>query len=259
MKKIATIFFIGILLIVNGCTQGSRFNSDKPERYNKTTNQIAAANMKLGIAYLQRGEYKKALDKLHRAKNADPDYLPTYNMLGVLYQQIGEKEKAEKHYLKALRLYASDPATLNNYGQFLCQEKRYDEASKVFSKAANDPLYEAPEIAFANIGLCAMLQGQLNVAEINFRKALEKNPGQSTALIKMAEISYETSSYLSARGYLQRYLAINDHSSQSLWLGIQIEQQLGDKDTLASYKLLLKNKFPDSKETKQLTEDSMLR
>ena len=70
----------------------------------------------------------------------------------------------------------------------------------------------------------------------------------------MSQISYEKANYLSARAYLQRYLEISRHTSTSLWLGIKIERELGDKDALSSYILSLKNNFPDSIEAGLLLE-----
>ncbi|MEE9575609.1 MAG: type IV pilus biogenesis/stability protein PilW, partial [Gammaproteobacteria bacterium] len=141
---------------------------------------------------------------------------------------------------------------------FLCRESRFDEAEAAFLKAANNPLYATPEIAYSNAGSCAMNQGKLDIAETYFRDALQKNPRVAIALLQMAEISYDTNNYLSARGYMQRYLEISAHTAKSLWLGIQIENELGDKNTLSSYKLLLKNKFPDSKEADML-RDSLVK
>ena len=70
----------------------------------------------------------------------------------------------------------------------------------------------------------------------------------------MSQLSYDKKNYLSARAYLQRYLAVSRHSAASLWLGIRIENILGDKDALSSYKLSLKNNFPDSTEASRLGE-----
>ncbi|MCG8324683.1 MAG: type IV pilus biogenesis/stability protein PilW, partial [Thiotrichales bacterium] len=64
--------------------------------------------------------------------------------------------------------------------------------------------------------------------------------------------------HLSARGYLQRYTGSNSHNAGSLWLGIQIERALGDRDAEASYALLLRNNFPDSREARLLRESSAL-
>ncbi len=70
----------------------------------------------------------------------------------------------------------------------------------------------------------------------------------------MSDLSYNQGNYLSARGYLQRYLEIANHTPISLWLGIRIERELGDKNALSSYALSLRNNFPDSKEARLLQE-----
>ncbi len=257
MRKIApTILLYFLCSGLNGCNQTP--GSSGSYRPTEGTNDIAQTNLNLGIAYLRTGEFEKSLEKLKKARAADKNYPPIYNALGVLYQRLGNKVKAEEYYLHALGLNGSDSSTLNNYGQFLCQESRFDEAEVTFLKAANNPLYATPEIAFSNAGTCAMEQGELDTAETYFRDALKKNPKVAIALLQMAEISYATGNYLSARGYLQRYLEISSHTAKSLWIGVQVENELGDKNALSSYKLLLRNKFPDSKET-SLLKDSMVK
>ena len=255
MRKITLICLIIITLGLAGCDQttGGMEQSFKPS---VGTNDIAEINLKLGIAYLKRGEYEKSLTKLQKAQAADPRYPPIYNTLGVLHQQLGDKVTAEKYFRQALSLNSSDASTLNNYGQFLCQEARYDEAEETFLKAARNPLYSTPEIALSNAGTCAVAQSRFDAAETHFRNALEKNPRVAVALIQMSQISYETASYMSARAYLQRYIETSPHTAKSLWLGIRIERVLGDKNILSSYILLLKNKFPDSEET-ELLKDSL--
>ncbi|SMN11288.1 Type IV pilus biogenesis protein PilF [uncultured Candidatus Thioglobus sp.] len=247
MRKIIIASLIVSFLVVSGC--GHLIPTKTLE-----SNNIAEPNLKLGIAYLRRGEYEKALDKLYRAKQASPNYPPIYNALGALYQQIGKTKKAEKFYKKALSLDKSNPTTLNNYGQFLCQEMQYDKAEKKFLEAANNPLYRTPEIAFTNAGICAITQNKLDLAESYLREALVKNPYLPIALLKMSELSYGAQHHLSARAYLQRFLEISSHSSKSLWLGIRIERQLQGQDALASYMLLLRNKFPTSKEARFLSD-----
>jgi type IV pilus assembly protein PilF len=256
MRITTLVYPIIICLGLAGCNQMTGSSGSEIIRPTVGTNDIAEINLKLGIEYLQRGEYENALEKLRRAEEADKNFPPTYNALGILYQRLGDKVRAEKYYKHALSLNSSDAPTLNNYGQFLCREGRFDEAQTTFLKAANNPLYSTPEIALTNAGTCAAAQGKLDVAETHLRNALGKNPRVAVALIQMAEISYTTASYLSARAYLQRYLETSAHTSKSLWLGINIENELGDKNALSSYKLLLRNKFPDSKEAGMLKNSS---
>jgi type IV pilus assembly protein PilF len=121
-------------------------------------------------------------------------------------------------------------------------------------ESANNPLYPTPEISITNAGICALNNGQVDIAEQYFTQALTKNPRFNPALIQMSEISYNRGEYVKARDYLQRYLADNTHSSKSLWLGIRIERELGDKNALSSYTMLLRNQFADSKEAALLKQ-----
>lgn len=252
MKIILLTFLTLFITGLSGCAQIQ--GADGPLSPSERSNEVAEANLNLGIAYLKRGEYEKSLEKLNKALSADPNYSPTLNTLGILYQKLGKPAEAEDYFKRALSKNASDPSTLNNYGQFLCTNDRYEEAQEAFLKAASNPLYETPEISITNAGTCALKNNQPDIAEQHFRAALDKNPGVPVALIQMSQLSYDQGNYMSARGYLQRYLEVAKHTPASLWLGIQIEQQLGDKNTLSSYALLLRNNFPDSKEAALLRE-----
>ena len=221
-------------------------------RPSATTNEAAATNLRLAVEYMQRREFEKALDKLDRARQADPDYALTYNTYGVLYQTLGDNARAEQNFKRALQLGGNDSATMNNYGRFLCQQNRAEEADKVFRKAATNPLYETPEIPITNAGLCRLGANRIPDAEKYFRQALEFNPRMPVALLQMTRLSHGKGDYLKARGYLQRYMEVGERTAESLWLGIQIEGKLGDKDAASSYSMLLRNNFPDSEQAQKL-------
>ena len=180
-----------------------------------------------------------------------------YNALGVTYQNLEEPGNAEENFKKALKLDSKDSDTLNNYGQFLCKVDRAGEADTYFMKAAADPLYQSPEIPYTNAGTCALMNEQQDKAAEYFNKALSLNPRIPTALLQMSEISYDKTNYPAARDYLKRYLEVARQTPKSLWLGIRIEHELGDKDAVSSYALLLRNDFPGTDEAKLLKESGL--
>jgi len=218
--------------------------------------KLAEVNVQLGIAYMQEGQNEVALKKLKSALELDSSYPMAHNMLGVLYERLGKLDQAEQHYRRSVSLAPEDPLILNNYGQFLCQRGRYAEAEKEFLAAIANPLYTTPEVAYTNAGTCIGQSGDASRAEDYYRQALQSNPKMPTALLRMAQISHGKKSYLSARGYLQRYLAVAKQNPESLWLGIRIERQLGDRDTAASYALLLRSKYPDSSQARLLEAET---
>lgn len=214
---------------------------------------LARLNVDLGKVYLSRHDYNRAMTKLKRALAEEPDYAPAHNTIAVLYWRLGEMDKADRHFQRAVELAPKDSLIHNSYGAFLCARKRLSEAEAQFEAALSNPLYDNPEIAYTNAGICALRGPDKAKAEKYFRAALQRAPRFAPALFHMAEISYEQKKYLQARGYYQRYREVGPENAASLWLGILIANKLNDQDTVASYSLRLKDKFPDSNEARLLS------
>ena len=218
------------------------------------SNKPADVNTSLGIAYMRQGHLDLAYDRLNKALALDPRYSKAHNAMGRLQERLGNLPKAEEHFREAIELNPLDSAAQTNFGSFLCRTDRQAEGEQRFLQALRNSLYERPEAAYTNAGLCTMSAGELDKAEGYFRSALERDPKIPLALIGMAELSEERRRYLPARAYLQRYLEVGVHSARSLWLGVRIERALGDQRSEREYAMRLKTQFPDSRETQQLLE-----
>jgi type IV pilus assembly protein PilF len=239
-----------LLFALGGCASNTKNENIKPQDRTK----VADLNTQIAVAYIRDGDFEPALEKLEKAISADPNHAPAYSTLGLLYNRVGEFDKADKNFEKAVQLDPKNSSILNNYGQVLCQHGQYEKGQQMFLKANENSLYRAPEIALSNAGTCAMAAGDLAAAETHFREALKINPRVAPPLLQMAVISYSLERYLPARGYLQRYLEVANHVPESLWIGIQIERELGDKDAVSSYSLLLQKEYPDSQQTQLFLE-----
>lgn len=215
---------------------------------------VAQINVQLGLAYMREGRDEIAMQKLEKALAIDPSYSDAHASMGLLQQHLGQTAEADKYFSKAIALQPDNSGALNNYGQFLCSNGNPQKAQEMFKRAIANPLYDAPEFAYSNAGLCAKNNGELELAEENLREALRRQPTLASALFAMAEISFQSKRALAARGYLQRYHEVAEHTARSLWLGIQVERELADRDAVASYSLALRRKFPDSEETRLLEQ-----
>ncbi len=208
--------------------------------------------IELSAAYLREGRLTEAFMNAKKAVYVDPRSSNAHYILALVYQQLDEPGPADESFREAISLDPRNPAALNAYGLFLCERKDFEEADAHFRRALRNPLYKTPWIALHNAGACEQTAGDLEGAERDYRAALESNRQFAPSLLSMAEISYETTYYLSARAYLQRYAEVAPHTAESLWLGVKTENQLGDKDQMASYGLMLRNMFPDSEQAKYL-------
>jgi len=250
-KTIRLTGFILLVGLIVGCvSEPSKTTIDQADRPGATS--AAETNMRLGLNYLEQGDYATALEKLNKSLEQDPTLASTHNTIALLYQQLNEMEKAEEHFKEAISLAPTYSEAYNNYGVFLCREARYTEAEENFLKAVENPLYEKQWHAYENAGLCAIRASDNIRADEYFRKALQDNPLSIKSILGLAQINYDEGYYPEAHDYLQRYRDVAPHSPRSLLLNIQVANKMGDKDAVASYSLYLRANFPDSEESHQV-------
>lgn len=232
---------LSLLLGLGACTSAPQLDDD-------SRTKASQFNAQLGLQYMQQGRNEIALNKLRKALAQDSDNVMAHHYLAELYRRLGKVKEAEAEFRRAMALAPENSSILNNYGVFLCQQKRYQEARRYFARVEADPLYRARSQVFENIGLCAQLQGDLKTAEDYLRKALRINPQSPKALLGMAQLSFDRQDYAAARKYYYDYLGLAPQTPASLWLGILLEHRSGNRNRMASYKVLLKGKYPDSHE-----------
>lgn len=203
-----------------------------------------------GIQYMENGQMDVALGDLKHALALDDGNVSAHNALAVLYDRTGQLSESEMQFRKALELDAADPATLNNYGRFLCRQGQYTRAQDCFDKARRNSLYATPWIVLTNAGVCEHMAGNAMQAEARLREALMLNSGFSPALLEMASIKLDEGRFLEARGFFQRYESSILPTADALWIAVRIEAGLNDRVARDAYLYDLLNRFPDSREAK---------
>jgi len=248
MRNLTVIWLIATVLLLGACA------SNKSRFVEQEKGDPAVVNTQLAIEYMREGMYEASMQKFKKALKQNPDLQVAHSSVAVLYERLGENELAEKHYRKAYRLNSKDSPTLNNYGQFLCRAGQLKKADKMFVEAVRNPLYRYPETVYTNAGICAKKRPDPVLAEKYFRKALQADPKYPPALREMVKSSFAQEKHLATRAYLQRLQGVTTLTPEYLWIGVQAEETLGDRNTVSSYTLILKNQFPESDETRALIE-----
>lgn len=212
---------------------------------------VAEIYTRKGVRYLENGAFDIALRDLTHAIRLDPRNSEAHGALAVLYERLGHPDKAEAHYRKALSADPGNYAAHNNFGRFLCNQGRAEEAMAEFRLVIDEPMYALPWLPLTNAGRCLERMGRSNAAEEYLRKALDRYPEYPPALLEMARVNFSRRQYLSARGFLQRFHAVAARTAESLWLTAQTELALGEVGAAQEAVRELRREFPDSPEAQQ--------
>lgn len=240
------VLSVAVLLLV-GCA-----SSAEREAEQEKLNRLAETHVLLGSSYIQRGQLDVAKEELDKALKLVPDHSQANNIMAVLQWRFKDYDKADRLFRKSLASDEKNASAQHNYGAFLCDHGKINEAVRHFDVAAANPLYPYAAEVNLNAGVCLMKRPSPGVAEKYFREALRINPKLSGALYQMAKISLDSGQALSARGFIERYFQSTEDSPESLLLAVRIEHALRNKNAEASYALRLRGKFPTSPEVAQL-------
>ncbi len=218
--------------------------------------ELADINYRLGVGYFQQGDYATAVDKLQRAERLQPERVDVLMVLGLSRQALGEADRAEDAYHRALEVLEGeevDPAALalagevhNNYGVLLCAQGRIEEAERQFQAALRAPGYRTPAAAWENLGLCALRAGRERRAEEALRRALALDPGRRSSLAALARLAWERGDAPAARRYLRRARLHGRLSPAELALAAEVERTLGDEAAARALEKELLQYYPDS-------------
>jgi type IV pilus assembly protein PilF len=252
MRKFGLFLVCAGALLVTGCVSTSTSTSDAPAASDK---EAARFNVQLGISYLQRGNLQDAREKLERAVEQDPNFPSAHAALGLLYERVGEMDRAGSHLRRAAQLAPDDAAMLNNYGGFLCRRGERQAGIEYFNRAAGNAFYRTPEVALTNAGVCARGIPDVASAEAYFRRALEVNRTYPEALLQMADLKLAAGESFNARAFMQRYEAVATATPVSLDLARRIELSAGDRDAAQQYEHRLRQEFPESAESRRLDDE----
>lgn len=217
----------------------------------KGRNEAREAYVQLGLGYLQQGMTGQAKVPLRKALELDKSDPDTNAALALVYQSEMEPGLAEQAFRTALDRRPDDARILNNYGSFLYEQQRYQEASAQFQKAAADTLYPERSRVYENLGITSLKLGQRDAGRAQLEKALRLNRQQPRALLEMAELSYEDRHYVPARDYYDRFSLLSGQNARSLLLGARLANVFEERTATANHGQQLKRLYPGTPEYQQ--------
>ena len=218
--------------------------SDEPDAMRR-----GRTRMELAAAYFGRGQMTTALDQIKLSIQADPTSAAAFNLRGLIYANLGDQPLAEESFRRALQIDPHDADSMQNFGWYLCRQKRYADADPLFRQALAVANYRnAPRTLLAQ-GVCRANAGQLAGAEDSLSRSYELDPGNPETAVDLSEVLYRRGDFERARFFVRRVNSLPDVSNaHTLWLAARIENRLGNRQGVQEFGTQLRNRFPDSRE-----------
>lgn len=214
-----------------------------------TADRLSNTRMELAAAYLGRNQPTDALDQVKQALQAKPNNPAAYGLRGLIYAALGDTEKADDSFQRALQLAPHDGDLMHNYGWYMCQQRRWTDANTEFNLAIAEPSYRQVPRTMLVQGICQLRADKPQEAEKTLARAYELDPANPTIAVNLAEVLYRNGQYERARFYIRR---VNNKqelaNAQTLWLAARIEHRLGQQEQVSGLGAQLRNRFPDSQE-----------
>jgi type IV pilus assembly protein PilF len=218
------------------------------------TREAAKANVQLGIAYMQQGNMQLAKDKLTRAEKQDPKSHEVQWALASLYERIGERADAERHYQTAMRLAPGNPEITNTYAVFLCKTGQTDKAIPLYDAVMRDRLYATPWAAATNAGVCLRADKRPAEALPYFERALSQRPDYVTAVVELGDTQIAIGKPDQARATVDRFVGIGRKSADVLLVGVRAALAEGNRAAADIYARLLRRDFPNTPQAQSLQQ-----
>ena len=126
----------------------------------------------LGLVYLDKGDFERALDCLVRAIMFDPTNWMTLTALSLTYLRLGASEMAAQTLDKALAIRPRDASIFSSLGEIYREGREYELAQQAYRQAlALDPYMETPA---AGLALCLASLGHAAEAAKVLHEAYRK-------------------------------------------------------------------------------------
>ena len=162
--------------------------------------------------YSRTGDSRNALKYARQAMALKPDDPTAHLLTAWLAGSEGDRETAEKEYLKVLELTPDNPEALYWLGTLYSDSRRDREAEKFFKRLT---VADPGAVSFYHLGNFYQRLGRKEEAIKALSTALEKDPGFADALDELAGLYEETDRLQSAEKTYRRLLDFRPQTARN--------------------------------------------
>jgi tetratricopeptide (TPR) repeat protein len=196
----------------------------------------------LAASLRDEGQTASAIEHLRKALDLDGNNAEAHLLLGFIQMERRDYQNAEEHLstgIKLLEKQKQGGSTLaearNIYGLCLMELGRYDDASLAFRESATDELNTAPHLAWGNLGLAQLRQGEYQEAVKSTMEAVRIQPRFCVGYYTMGQALWHLQQLKDAEHALESAIGAdpscsNDRRLQGAWrLRGEVRARLGHR------------------------------
>ncbi len=219
-----------LLLVVSvGCV---------PVQEEQSAKKRAQYHYILGVSALNEQNSTGALKEFLEAEKLDKRDHQIQAGLGQAYWLKQAHSQAEQHFQNAIKLSNGDPRYYNNLGALYLTMERFEDSIKAFTVAADNLLFDRPEVAWTGIGYAYVQLQDYQAAHRAYKKAIELNPRYYMSPFRLGELYYNQDRPVEALEAFNRAVELAPGFAQGFyWQGL-VHMKL--KDTVQA-----KNSFKE--------------
>ncbi|BAV11770.1 type IV pilus biogenesis/stability protein PilW [Moraxella osloensis] len=250
-------------LCLTGCTTTRQVTTQTvtasdPSRWEKNPEEIARIRTAIAAEYIRGGKLDDAKRQLESALKSYPKSAEANDMMGVLLQQEGSPrnmQKAEAYFKNAIALNPDFSQANNNYGVYLAQLSRNQEAIAQFQIAGSALGYDGRASALENLGRTALKVKNKPLAIQSFIKALDANRQSIVARTELIDILLTDGKFLEAQALYNDLVKIIGQANldpRTLSQGIRLAKLANNPMEMQKLAQQLLDRYPLSDEAKQI-------
>jgi tetratricopeptide (TPR) repeat protein len=161
-----------------------------------------------GVAASRANNHDQAIEKFTTAAGMIPNCYDCYYNIGFAYSQKKDEKQAEGAWLKALEMKPDYAEALNALATLYNNQKRFDEAAAMGTKAAAAGGSGGSADAVYNQGIILWNQGKIPEAKAKFEEALKANPNHAESNYQLGMALLNEGNMPGAIGAFEKYLQL---------------------------------------------------
>ncbi len=152
--------------------------------------------------------YKEAISRYETILKKNPGYLAGYMSIGAIYDQLGNSDKAEEYYRKALDINKNFGAAANNLAWILAEKGQNMDEALEYARTAKEQMPKIPSV-MDTLGWVYYLRGNYLSAITELQNCVELIPDNAVVNYHLGMALYKNKKPDAAVEYLDKALKLD--------------------------------------------------